>query len=517
MSPVSWRRNLALAFALLALGSATYWHEFTLKPKQEAAEERGKKIFDLKDHPVESIRFVSKERTFAFKCLDIVSKLCKPGDNSRWLVTEPSEFKADDSNVNALVAALNNLVPSDTIDLKDETPKKRENLIKEYKLDPESRKSAGAMRITVTSVSGEIQNLLIGDVHPISGAHFSITASGTAKGESVNEARISMIPAAFNSNLDHDKGYWRDKKLLALDAYDIVGFDLKGTKGDIHGERTSGQWLISSGKESMPGDIENVDNMITAAAYLTAKQFASENKNDTQSRKALQGTRKVLTLSLHSKKGATGTEKSVDTMLSFFEKPSPPPIKGAPKKNPSPVLYATVSNLDPLYEIDAASRDRMDKGLKDLRLAKLLTSMDRFATKKIELDGPPIGPPMDLVQKNAKWLKDGTEIDNGQVQELLDKISGNRIQEYLLGSNIPAGEEAGIKITFKDEAGATKQKLVFWKNGKKLYARDLKSAQAGKKEALLVDTAIEGALPWNKEFFKKPGATPAAAPSSPKK
>ena len=506
MSPVSWRRNLALAATLFILGSVTYWQEFTHKPKQEEAEVQAKKIFDLKAHPVGTVRIVSGTKVFAFRCLDAQSHLCKPGDNSKWEVTEPTQFKADDSNVNALISALAGLTPSDLIDLSAETASKRAQLIKEYKLDAESRGKAEATKVTVTSLTGEVKNLFLGDMHPISSARFSIEA----RGDVALDSRVLMIPAAFLANLDHDRGYWRDKKLLAMDAYEIIGFDLNGTKGPIHGERKTGQWILTSGKETLPGDIENVDNLITTAAYLAAKQFASENKGDAAAKKALVGTKKVLTLSLHTKK-----EKSADTVLTFFEKPSPPPVKGAPAKNPSPVLYATVSNLDPLYEIEAASRDRMDKGLKDLRLSKLLTSMDRFSIKKMDFEGAPIGTALlTLAQKNTKWLNGEMEVDNAQVQDVLDKVSGNRILEFLSGSKIPAGEEKGLTVTFRDEAGATKRKIVFWKSDKKLYARDLKSATGAKKEALLVDTAIEAALPWNKDFFKKPGSTPAAVPSS---
>src|SRR5690349_7067473 len=99
MAQLTWKRQAALAGSLLVLSSAAYWLEYSHKPRLEEAEEKSKKLFDLKDTQVATIRVVDGPRKFAFKCLDADTKLCKPGDNSKWQMTEPTQLRADDSNV----------------------------------------------------------------------------------------------------------------------------------------------------------------------------------------------------------------------------------------------------------------------------------------------------------------------------------------------------------------------------------------------------------------------------------
>jgi hypothetical protein len=88
------------------------------------------------------------------------------------------------------------------------------------------------------------------------------------------------------------------------------------------------------------------------------------------------------------------------------------------------------------------------------------------------------------------------------VQALLDKLSGNRIQEFL--SAVPPGEKDGIQISLGDSKDEKKRKLAFWKVKKDktelLYARDLLSKQS---EALRVDGAVAAALPWSRDHFIK--------------
>ena len=186
------------------------------------------------------------------------------------------------------------------------------------------------------------------------------------------------------------------------------------------------------------------------------------------------------------------------------------PPAGTPKK-----LYATISNLDPLFELDPSAKDRMDKSTKDLRLAKLITSMDRFGTKRLEFSGKPIGDKsLVLTQTDGKWMiqPDKTAVSNEKVQSLLDKLSGNRIKDFLTGSAIPAGESEGLTLTLGDDKDVKKRQILFWKNGNQLYGRDLLTAR---KEAFTVDTIVQSELPWDRNYFK-PEAAPAAQKSTKK-
>ena len=142
MTQVSWTKPLGLAAALLVLGTTAYYLEYKRAPEKEEADENSKKPLLVKDIAVATIRVVDGQRRYAFRCTDDISKMCKPGDNSKWELIEPIKAKADDSNVNALVSAINNLQSQDTIDLKEEKNDKRARLLREYRLDTQTRQNA---------------------------------------------------------------------------------------------------------------------------------------------------------------------------------------------------------------------------------------------------------------------------------------------------------------------------------------------------------------------------------------
>lgn len=492
-----WTSTAVLALILFVIGSVATWLEYSYKPKKEEAEEQEKKLFVLDDKQVASMRLVDGGRKFTLRCLDVEQKLCKPGDNSKWEITEPAKLKADDSNVNSLLSGLNNLSSTETISLKEETPEKKKALLREYRLSPENLQAAGARRVEVTLADGSTRTLYLGDTHPIGDSIFSLIADG----KEVQDSKVYLVGTYFRSNFDHDLTHWRDKKVMTLSAHQVDSFVLSGGKGKLSASRKDGQWVIrtqAAGKsEEMTGDIENIDNLLTSATYLTARRFAADNKSDPKGKAALRGTTRALSLELTPKRD----QETEPVTLTLYNKGKS-------------TVYATVSNLDPVFELDPNAKERLDKSLNDLRLTKLIASMDRFNGKKLEFSGPSLGgQSLILANEGSEWKVQGTgeTAANDKVQNLLDKLSGNRIQEFLSGSKIPKGEDQGIQLKLSDDKGAVRRQLVFWKSEKSLYARDL---MAERKEAFKVDSAITDALPWTRDFFaaKKPEA-PAASPA----
>ncbi len=522
MGQLNWSKQLGLAVALFALGSAAYWLEYKHKPQTEEKEAQSKKLFTLKDSPVRSVRIASGgdgAKTFQIHCLDFDTKLCKPGDNSKWELLEPLKLKADDSNSNSLLSTLNNASVTETIDLKDETPEKRAALLKEYGLDPATRNAASMRKITIeTDKSTKV--LYLGVTHPIGEGIFSALEEvpvGQKPTGKINENQIHLLPSYFKSNFEKDLTYWRDKKIMTLTASEVASFQLEGTKTKLSAERKDGQWTLKvqgpkKSVDEVVGDIENIDSMLGAVAYLSAKEFVSDNKSDAKAKAALKGFKPVVSMMIQKTQG-TAKEAPTPIQLTFYRQPGP---KAAPK-GVSPKggkLYATVSNLDPLFELDVSAKDRVDKDVKDLRLTKLITTMDRFSAKRLEFSGSPIGDkPLVLVSKDSKWIheSDKSESVETKVQSFLDKMSGNRIKEFLSGSAIPTGEAEGVKFTLGDEKGGIKRQVLFWKKDTKLFARDLLSKRA---EAFLIDPAIQADIPWIGSFFQKPVAAPSPGPKA---
>lgn len=520
MTQVSWKRQLILAIALFALGMFSYWLEFKHKPESEEKETETKKLFDLKDNPVESIAVTSGDKKFLFTCEEYAEKHCKPGDNSKWDVTEPQKLKADDSNLNSFLSSLNSTESTDTIDLKDETPEKRAALLRDYGLDPALR--ATGRKIEVKSSKGDTI-AYFGGTHPIGGGIFTaiekVPAGGKATG-AIDEMRVLLTPSYFKNNFDHDLTYWRDKKILAdVHSGGIESFTLDSAKsGKLSGERKNGEWSLTAGKEEYLGDHETVDMLLNGLSFLTAKDFPSEE--------ALKGTKPVLRLTVQPETpkpqpSATPAAPPMPITVSFLAKTEPPKAKPKGVKPAAPAiskLYVTVSGRDLLYEVDVYAKDRFEKSLKDLRMSKLLTSLDRFAAKRIELSGEPVGAqPIILVMDGGKWTEQPSkkQADSSKVQTMLDKLSTSKIKDFLEGKSIPTGQDSGLSVSIGDDKTPDKKKLVLWKADGKVYARD---PGAARKEAYLLDDSVAQAFPFDpakSQAFFDQSATPAPPPTTP--
>jgi hypothetical protein len=494
---MNWNRQLGLALALFTLGTLAYWLEYKHKPDKENLEEQGKKIFQIKDQPVESISITDGKKKLALSCSDLGKNLCKPGENSKWEITEPTKMKADSSNVNALLSTLNTLSPNETIELKDEKAEKKAALLKEYGVDADSRKSSRNVQV-MTPKGGSV--LYLGNTHPIGETIFAVEEeidAGQKPTGKVNENHVYLVPSFFKANFEHDLNYWRDKKILTLGAHEIESFDLAGSKERISGEKKEGKWTLHSAKDELPGDSENINHFLNSVSSLTARGFAADNKpgnkNDARARSTLKGTKRVLTLTLKKEQGS--------------DKEAPAPVTLQLYQTPSKV-YATVSNLDPVFELDTSTVQRLDKSVKDLRLTKLLTSMDLFSVKRFEFNGTV------LIQEKGKWVKEGdkTPVSQEKVQTTLDRLSGNRIKEFRDAKAAPQNDKESVKLVLGDEKNPSKKEFLFWKKDSKLYAKDL---QSKRNEVYLIDWTLQDQLPWNQDFYKMPEPKAEKSPDAP--
>ena len=537
MRQVSWYRQLGLALSLFILGTLAYWLEYKHRPEQETMDEQAKKPFNIATS-VEKVFLVGRTSStdetpiqVSFHCGDFAKGQCKPGDHSNWEISEPKPLRADTGNVNALLNAANSLTPTEVIDLKDETPEKRAALLKDYGLDPESLKTD--RRLEITTAEGKT-TLYLGTVHPIGE---SIFAFSDTKGK---ENKVFLIPSFMKGQFEHDLTFWRDKKLFSLAAYEIASLDLLTPKARVTAARDHGRWVVHSGSETYEGEVESIDQLLGATVGLSAKEFVAEDQGEVKAKTLMKRLTKVLTLSLvkeESKKPAPTESAAPDSAIdSGAEEPSglPPTILtlyqeknfDAKGKTAAPI-YATVSGLKSFFELDFGVFNRLNKSVRDLRMNRLITPVDKFATQHLTFTGAPIGDtPLVLNKKEEKWqFGDGSENSAGvgsseskneiaaeKVQALLDQLSSSKNKDFLTGKSIPAGENLGVQIALADDKNEVRRKYVFWVRDGKLYARDL---LVDRKEVVWVEPAVQKVFPWDKNFFKKsepPKVAPAAAP-----
>jgi hypothetical protein len=522
MAQVSWNRQLGLAVTLVGLGALAYWAQFKQKPQDDAKEAEAKKIFHLKDHQIESlvIRNSPSAETaavpFTLKCLGFDKKLCKPGDNSQWELETPFKTKADSASVNSIVSTLNNLKMSDTIDLKDETPEKRAALLKEYGLDPASRQISRL--VSVKSDNGSTTYYL-GKTHPIGEGIFSVGESAPGK---VDENQVFILPSSLKSSFEQSSSHWRDKKILDVQMHSLTAFQVDGSQGKFSADLKNGNWMLKTPKGEISGDLENTEGFLNGLTFLQAKQFASDSKTDAKAKTALKGAKHIVRVVLLGDPKVPAQRWQLD----FFKKDGAP-LKSVKGKNPKDhsqgpfQVFVTVSNQDPLYEVDPSSAGRFDKSPKDLRQSKIIAALERFNAKKIEFSGAGLGGSVTLSESGKPgdpWNMDvasGTtkSSSNGKVpretvSKILEKISDAKIMDFIDDAKVPGGVPSGntgLKFTLFDDKNQPKREVLFWKtpgtaSGAGFFGKDLLSPR---KESWKLDPVLSLGLPWDMKFFEK--------------
>jgi hypothetical protein len=150
--------------------------------------------------------------------------------------------------------------------------------------------------------------------------------------------------------------------------------------------------------------------------------------------------------------------------------------------------------------MNSGVRNRIDKSLKDFRLTKLITSIERFTINRISLTGPGHNPTTTLSSQDGKW-KDASakiQIDSEKIQSLLDRISGNRIQEFLDDKKAPSIGTQKLEFSLGDDKNPSKRKWLVWRSGDKLYGKDLQSSRS---EVVLIDQTVAELLPWDSKMI----------------
>lgn len=479
----NYRKQLVLALALFALSALAYWAAYKKQPADEQAKTGSRQPFALKEKEIARFELATPGKTVALECLTAAQKQCKTGDQSKWGLTAPLKAKADDSNAQSFLSAMSTLLADDTIDLASESPEKRAQLLKDYKLDPAQR---NATRVVFTFADGSRQAAFFGDHHPIGEAVFTL-AGDPAK---PNEGKVFLVSEHAIEALQKPLSHWRDKKITNLAQADVVAFSVSGGKKSspgISGERKEATWALKQGAKNYAGDTDTVDALVTGGLYLTAKDFAAESKASPEGKKALAGAKPGLKLELKTKDKAE--------TIQFYRKTD------AEKRER---FYVVDSALDPVFEVERGADDRLDKGEIDLRLSKLVPTMDRFGLKWIDIVRKGAKPfHLEIVQKDGKWQGNGRDLRlPPKVDGFLDQLSSQAIADFDQKS-APTAET--LEVAVGAAPGQAKYRYLFWKDAgkspvEKFYARDLLSAS---KEAFRLNPGISNALPFDEDYFQK--------------
>lgn len=483
MTSKAWAKPLILAILLCALGLFAFWFENKHKPEKEESAELDKKIFPIKDQSIAEITLLQNGKKIVIQCLDLEAKLCKAGDQSKWQIVEPLKAMADTTNVNALLSTLTHAEPKSTVDLKEETSEKKAALLKEYQLNTAVEnfaKSTGYVQMK--NANGEFYAVSFGTTYVTGDSFFAVTAKGKELKPETNT--IYLIPNYFKEATGKDLTHWRNKKLFSIATSEIDSFSYTGKKTSVSGKKNENKWALDFTKPekltAVPGDVENVDNFLSVVTNTNARDFRFDNKQDAAAKKLLSKVQKIVMVEM--KKGAETFQ------LELYMEPGTPPYH-----------YVTVSNLDPVFEIDLSSGNRFEKDVKDFRLSKLLSSVERFQADQAVFSWTgKKDAPLKLLKKNGGWGTEEKEYQfkPAQMENLLDTLMNSRILRYIPRGQSLSGTPA-VSLSLGDEKNPDKRKWTFFKAGRKIYAQD----KEGDTVELTKEFSVK--LPWNRKDFEK--------------
>jgi hypothetical protein len=508
MTQLNWGRQLALAIALVLLGGSLYWYEAKYQPSQEKKKVSNLKVFQIGNDQIKKLTLNTPQedetlQEVSFSCLDLGEGLCKPGSNSSWKMESPIQVKADRANVNSLISAVNHLNALEVISLLEESEENIQRLLTDYELHENQR--SDARRIEIQTFEGKTYTAYIGATHPIGGKIFA----GFAENGEFDNTRVFLLSPTFIPNFRRGISYWRDKNLFDFTSHEVTGFQLKGSHESLLAEKQDGLWILKEEnkggepEEELRGDVENIDNLLTSVAYLRATAFASEDKNSPDAQAILKGLRPIL--SLRFKRGIFSTadgETTEESSLELFQEVHSGKDDSRDKDGARRV-FAKTSELDPLFEVSSDSLRRLDKSLGELRLARLITSMERFTVNQLHFNGVlgVDGQTVTLVSQDAQWRAhspQGLEINEDQIENFLDQLSATRIQEFLGQNRIPSGAERGVRVGLGTEENSEQRQFLFWKDEKDVYVRDL---QRKRNEVFRLDSRLTVNFPWSVDYF----------------
>jgi hypothetical protein len=389
-------------------------------------------------------------------------------------------LSADTANLSALLSQLANLEPSEKIDLKEETLEKRDQLLKAYAL--------GQKRIDITlqdETGPQTLSLLLGEKHPVGDAYFA----GISENGKLNSDTVFLLPESADGPFKKDTNHWRDKKILQLASPEVKEFILETSQEKIEGKRNQTHWVLKELKsgQTVTGDSEAIDNLLTAVGHLNAKTFLAETKPEAETARAhLQG-QPVVKITLKTS-GTSEKSPTKEMIVQTWET----------KKGSAP-FYAAVTTFDPLYELDSGLKSRLLKSFRDLRLTKLFTASERLDVKKIRIEGGEWPSAITLIQDKEEWKlsESALPFDSKKIQKWFDQLGGNRIREFLSGKKIPVGSSTGIRVEFLGEKDVPIRQYLFWKDkpGLMLLAQDLK--KENNQEAYMIDASLLENFPFS--------------------
>jgi hypothetical protein len=393
----------------------------------------GKDILEKLKKPVEDLR---REEIFEFKKEDIVKVSLNFSDKvitcqkkeedekKTWFITTPIQTKADDWEVENIIATVKNL--------------KVKEFIAESCSEPSVYGLAKPESVELETQDGVKKKLLIGSKEDDEGIY--VQHGARANVYLVEEYDIT----ALRKGLDE----LRDKYIFKFDEKEVKKLVLsqKGQKKIVCVRRADFWEIIKPLKAK--ADKYVVEGVIRDLKHLRVKKF----------------------LSLKGKLQHYGL-KPPEIEVSVFLGPKKRPglLVGIENKDED-YYYAVKKGDAKIFGIAPWAKENFQKTLFDLREKKIVDfSNDRVLNFKLELEGEPV---LQGVRKSKKvWEVNGKKVKTSRVNSLLWSIKGLTAKKFLSRQDISFRKpylEVWLEVE-EEKKGRRKIRLILIRKGKKEY------------------------------------------------
>jgi hypothetical protein len=465
----SWKTPFILSALLLVSGSFAYWLQYSHKPKKERSDSLLKKPIPIaEERQIRTIRIRDAASTLTLVCSSIEAKTCQANATGTWSITEPVNLPADPDHIRDLLSNLNSMSATETVDLSEDSPEKRDQLIEEYGLSQKRREGAGSESIEVTLEDGKRYAAWFGEPHPVGDKQFV----GSTEDGKLNEKTVFLIGNFYKNNvLGKTVSWYRDKKLFSFSREGIDSFVLGGSSGKVSGQKKNGLWTVNG----LEGDYERIETLLSSLVQARAKEFPASGE--------LKGLKPGLKLSWNGSTGGGSIEILTRTakgsgVTSYFLK--------------SPLLKEWV-------EVDGNLNVQLDRSATYLRRNLLLTQGEKIALTGVRIEGKTYPQTLQFSFDGKGWVQKSGEpkVDTGKVRELLDLLAESHSPS--ITAPAPKVEGDAVILTLGDAQKADKHRFEFYSSKGRKWARITGSSR---NEAFELESKLGNAFPFSPDSWK---------------
>ncbi len=387
---MSSRNLLIAAIILAALSGVVWWSKRHPETPATSTPAAAPKLADITAGQIKQIDLTKKDG----------ATLTIARQNGKWAITSPQALPADQDAVNSVAAALNPLTSDNVVESQPTD-------VAKYGL------TSPSLTVTVHENNGKSDRIYFGDDVPAGSLVYARVGS---------DPKVYAVASSTKTSLDKSATDLRDKRLLTFDSNRLTRIELASAKSDIEfGKNNQNEWQIVK-PQPYRADSFEVEELLRK--LTEAKMDVSGTPQDTKKvDAAFAAGQPVATAKVTDAAGTQSLEV---------------------RKNKDD-YYAKGTAVQGVYKLSSDLGKELEKPLDDFRNKKIFdfgfSDLSRFEIQQGSGDKA-------YVRTGTDWKLNGTTMDSGAVQALIDKLRDLAATKFATsGFTAPA---LTISVTWND-------------------------------------------------------------------